>query len=260
MHSSEIVCQALDLTPSAGLGTPAEHDGHCGYCGTPIKAGEKVEPLEFRKSFIDHNMCADPMSPYACLYCVEIMDRSAFLQKLSSGIFTTSGMYPVSKKIHRAHFLNNPPAPPFTFAIQTGKSQHVVWKAPVNFSRDVFTVQVGDRSVIVRHALFMAAVSAVKNLRDRYSDWLTQQAESTGTKPKALDRNTLRAFGYTDMKTKQVGTFRLGRWITDMLDLGVVTDELIQPLKTLNWGEAWLLDTASVEDDSTLERPEALTL
>lgn len=260
MYSSELACIALGVTPDPNLGAPVEHEGCCGICGKPIREGENAEPLEFKKTFVDHYMCANPAGEYICVYCTEIMDRSIFQQKLSTGVFTRDGMYPAAKKIHRAHFLLNPPPPPFSFSIQNGKSQHVVWKAPVNLSREVFVVQLGDLSLTVRHAKLTAAVALVHRLRDTYCQWVEAIAEQKGNKPKTIDRNTLRALGYTDMKGQLVRTFTLGRWVTDMLEQEQITEEVLSPLYALNWAESWLLDTASLEDDAINAKPDPLSL
>lgn len=260
MHSGELVCLALGITPDPSLGAPAEHEGGCGICGKPIREGEKAEPLELKKTFVDHNMCANPAGEYICVYCTDIMDRSIFQQKLSTGVFTPEGMYPAAKKIHRAHFLLNPPSPPFSFAIQNGKSQHIVWKAPVNLCREVFVVQLGDLSLMVRHAKLTAAVALVHQLRDTYCQWMEDIAEQKGNKAKALDRNGLRALGYADMKGQLVRTFMPGRWIKDMIEQGVIAEETLAPLFTLNWAESWLLDTASLEDDAVSIKPDRLSL
>lgn len=260
MYSSELVCRALGITPSSSIGHPAEGEGCCGYCGKPVKPGDVVETLEFKKTFIDQNMCADPVSEYACVYCTEVMDHSVFLQKLSTGVFTEEGMYPASKKINRAYFLLNPPAPPFSFAIQNGKSQHVVWKAPVNLSRDVFVVQLGDLSLTVRHAKLMAAVKVVHELRDIYCKWMLDSATEKGKAPKKIDRNSLRALGYIDMKGQVVRTFSVAKWITDLIAAGQSSEDDLTPIYTLNWGESWLLDTATLEDEDVLIKPETLSI
>lgn len=260
MYSSELVCLALGFTPSPTLGQHAEHDGCCGICGKPVHEGEKAEPLEFKSSFVDHNLCVNPAGEYACVYCTEIMDRSVFQQKLSTGVFTRDGMYPAAKKIHRAHFLLNPPPPPFSFAIQNGKSQHIVWKAPVNLSREVFVVQLGGLSLTVRHAKLIAAVALVHQLRDTYCQWEAAIAEQKGNKPKAIDRNALRALGYTDMKGQVVRTFMPARWLTDMIEQGQIEETTLAPFYALNWAESWLLDTASLEDDAVAIKPEPLSL
>jgi CRISPR type IV-associated protein Csf1 len=260
MGSSELVCRSMNIEPNLSETVKAEFDAFCGYCGVELKEGDAVHLLKFKKSFIDQNLCADGSSKYACPHCNEIMNRSKFLlPKLSTGIFTEQGAYPVGKNTNRAYFLKNPPKPPFLFSVNIGQSQHIVWKAPVNLSNEVFFVQLSNHVISINHKKLMGTVKHLHKLRDIHSQALLDDWALNNKKPQQIDRDKLNPFYFLGMKGDVVGTYTLCSWLKDLVESELIEESELAEFKQLNWGEAWLLNAACIENEESNVKPETFT-
>jgi len=254
--SSELACISTNTKP---IGTrKATANGHCGVCGGAIRAGDLVDDMVFGASFSNHNELADEMADDKCGYCAAILSNTKFILNFSTCVYTKKEAFPFGKKINRAWFLINPPTPPFAITVQATKSQHVVWRAPVSLSKEVFYVQLGDNTLKIRHKFLMNAINTTTLLRDAYEKQLEDIAFKTKKKAKKTDRNKLRPLNYGEMKGQMLKLGQLQYWVKKLIKEGYVTEKDIASLKALNWGEAWALDTASTEGNAAPEKPDTL--
>lgn len=259
--TSELVVNTFDLPLVHNA--VAEHDCHCAMCGSQIKAGESVADNTFPSSFNDHRYLASPASKFRCGYCEAVLNEKKFQVNYSTAVFSKKGAFPISKKTARACVLLNPPQPPFAMSVQVSKSQHVVWKAPLNLSNDIYFIQVGELTVKINQSTLMNAYACLQELRSSYLNTPLEIVERYKLKAIKEAKNKpeeLKPFGYANMKAQGTGMLALSWWIESLLKEGVYSPEQVKPIKTLSWGEAWALDCISTVKPSSIELPEKLTL
>jgi len=63
-----------------------------------------------------------------------------------------------------SYALLNLPEPPFVIAYSTGKNQHMAWRSPVNYSKELFYVRLGLRDVKIRYKYLKRAILACQNV------------------------------------------------------------------------------------------------
>ncbi|MBE0470233.1 MAG: hypothetical protein IBX55_12095 [Methyloprofundus sp.] len=119
-------------------------DTFCAYSGTPINQGALVVKSEFGKNFTNQWDVAGYRLPFTCLASAFAITVDS-LRASTFGFLVTPTLFSKKTKVQEfADTILNPPADePFSIAIGNAKNQHILWRAPVNFSDRVFTVQVG---------------------------------------------------------------------------------------------------------------------
>lgn len=225
----------------------ATEDSSCGVCGVPIAAGEIVESLELPKTFTNQRDLADINAPYRCQGCASVMADQRFQKKLSAHIFCKDGLFPANKKIHRGYWLMNPPPPPYLFVLGVTKSQHVVWRAPVNVSDKIILIQHGDDVLRLRKQVLHDAVSATLTLREMAE----KQMEKDSKKAKTPLR--LMPFTYSDLKGQRVFQSEPQRWLIALMEKDSDAKQIANPLFSLTAQECWALDFCLTDG---LEKPE----
>lgn len=160
LSPSRIAIEALQI-PIDGI--HAKEDGACAYCGTVINAGDLCVKTDISKGFLDGRSMARGSSKVTCPHCAQTL-KSTFLMSHGHGMFSAEGKQPFQKWKDVAHALNNPPKPPFIAVYATAKQQHIVWRAPINLSRDVFYVRVGLRNLRIRRVMLEAIKEACRVL------------------------------------------------------------------------------------------------
>lgn len=157
LSSSVIVARAWGKTPD---GVPAPHAGRCAFCGLEIAEGDPYVPFEAGSYFMDDLTLAARGSGMTCGHCVHLLSAQG-LRDSGHGIFSeTDGALPFRKWADIARALREPPRPPFVAVYATANNQHMAWRAPINFSRDLFYVRVGLRDLKIRRPVLLAAVDA----------------------------------------------------------------------------------------------------
>lgn len=152
--SSMIVSKARGFEPD---GIPSKKEGHCAFCGTEIRAGDLQVPFAVSGGFMDDLSLASKGSDMTCGWCVHSISAEG-LRATGYGVFSLKdGVMPFRKWADVSAALLSPPEGPFVMTFATANNQHVAWRAPVNYSRDMFYVRVGLRDLkIRRHKLFEA--------------------------------------------------------------------------------------------------------
>lgn len=146
----------------------------CPLCGHAFRPGEKghTNPSNGSVTFNDapsmKGGCTDPV----CDACIIIWGKR-FLLNLSKTIATLQGMWSVASNNDRAHFLLNPPEPPFVFVVGLAKQQHLFWRTPVATSRDVFPIRVGPHAGFVRRKTIESAWRLTPDLLQLVADYET---------------------------------------------------------------------------------------
>ena len=164
LTSSMLITKALGLEP---VGVKAKEAGHCAYCGTEIAIGDLCNPFKPSPSFMDRAQLAAPNSLVSCGHCPQVITTDA-LFKTSAGVFTEKGMFPFGKWADIGRALENPPDEPFVMCYATAQSQHMGWRAPVNFSKDLYYVRVGLRNLRIRRHVLLEAKEVAMRIAQVY--------------------------------------------------------------------------------------------
>ena len=246
LSPSNIVCQALNIDPDGA--THSKIESRCGMCGGDIVKGDPVSPLRFPSSFTMYRQLFDNSAPYRCGYCQVLYEGKPFLLDLATGIYCAEGYFPIAKKVNRGWAFTDPPAVPFVMSIQVNRSQHMLWRSPVCYSRELMTFQRGEERLTVRRSALAVAAATGKRIQ---STWLNQQPESRKTADKKLPP----PLGFSDLKgaAREIGEIQ--RWVHKLHDDCLIPDDDIAPLRHLNLAEAWALDSMLGE----IEKPEPIT-
>ena len=163
------------LSPSAiavqAMGYPlpdlpvAQEDGVCGLCGIPIRKG--LTPVrEFVPSpeFGAHKHLNPTRSGWICAPCAVVTSgASGFTTRFTRALFTPSKAYRLSSADDVAWMLMQA-EPPFVAIFNTRSSAHMVWHAPVSYSRHEFGIVLGSISASIRPDAVLAAHAALSRL------------------------------------------------------------------------------------------------
>lgn len=160
IKSSQVMCRALGLQPA---GVAATESGVCALCGAGISVGDISAPLKLGPAFMDDLELACRGSKLVCGWCVPFLAVEG-LRATGYGVFSMDGYKPFRKWADIAGSLTNPPEPPFVIVHATANNQHMAWRAPVNWSRDMFYARIGLRDLKIRRDYLMGAVGACERL------------------------------------------------------------------------------------------------
>lgn len=153
--SSMIVTQARGLEPD---GIPATKNGHCAFCGVEINVGNPYVPFSVSGGFTDGLSLACKGSDMTCGWCVHSISADG-LRNTGYGVFSLNeGVRPFLKWTDIRTSLLNPPEGIFVMTYATANNQHMAWRAPVNYSRDLFYVRVGLRDLKIRRRKLIEAI------------------------------------------------------------------------------------------------------
>lgn len=161
VYASELACKA------AGRSPVGEHQateiGRCAMCARPHEQGESVAAFNPLTSFTDWASLKAPASTSICRWCKSVWDRS-FTQTWLKTVVTPEGIFPAARNDHLAYWMLNPPQGPWLFLQGDQKIQHVVWRAPVNYSPDFYFVRAGESLLSIRRQHLRDGVEAVRAL------------------------------------------------------------------------------------------------
>ncbi|RQZ31660.1 hypothetical protein DIE14_01745 [Burkholderia sp. Bp9017] len=132
-------------------------------CGHIYLAGEPVMPFEPDASFTDYGALRSGASRVICGWCAATWNLD-FTQRYTKSVICDEGVFPAASNEHIAYWLLNPPEGQWLFLQSDQKRQHVVWRTPVNVSREVFTVRYGEVLLTVRRKFLEEGTAAARRL------------------------------------------------------------------------------------------------
>lgn len=156
LTSSVIVARALQLIPE---GERSQETATCAFCGLHIAPGDTRAPFSVGPSFTDDASLAARGSKWICGHCAALTTQDG-LRQSGHGVFAGDGVRPFRKWTDISAALINPPQGPFVMVHATRNNQHMAWRAPVNFSRDLYYVRVGLSDLRIRRPVLQPAVQA----------------------------------------------------------------------------------------------------
>jgi CRISPR type IV-associated protein Csf1 len=160
---TQLIIRSLGMQPE---GTErAEVAGRCVMCGGDYSAGELVEPFSPKDSFTEYSDLQNPSGTHICGACKATW-RKEFMQNYTKSVVCEGGLYPFFSNDAVGYWILNPPPPPYLMFISTQQLGHIVWKAPVNLSRDLMLVRYNDKVLKIRRDHLLKCVTAVRLLSD----------------------------------------------------------------------------------------------
>jgi CRISPR type IV-associated protein Csf1 len=245
LSPSKLVCEALSIAPVGSMS--ARVDTQCGMCGGSILKNEPVTELKFPTSFTLHGELYDSSLSHRCGHCSAIYETGPFLLDLATGIYNRDGFHAVAKKVNRGWAFIDPPEPPFVFSIQVNRNQHMLWRTPVCYSRDLISFRLGEKVFHARRQAIVEARDISIKLKEIYIDSLPEKEKKSGAKVQS-------PLGFSDLKASKIKSGGLLRWANELIEKGLAAEEDYAPLYALNHAEAWALDFVLSE----IEAPEAI--
>ena len=233
LTSSMIVAEARGLEPD---GIPSEREGNCAFCGSEIKVGDLFVPFSVGDAFMDDLSLADRGSDITCGCCVHHLSADG-LRNTSHGVFSKHGAKPFRKWLDVRASLLEPPEAPFVMLFATANNQHMAWRAPVNYSRELFYVRVGLRDLKVRRHKLHESI-----------DVCERAALAMGYTKKETSKTLLNPFSALSSDLKEVAHADLSRAINiqftegyEHLQTEVQYQADLKFLMGLTLGETWAL-------------------
>lgn len=160
LTSSVIVARALRLIPD---GERSSECVTCAFCGLSIVHGDARAPFSVGPSFTDDSSLAARGSKWICGHCAALTTQDG-LRQSGHGVFSDDGVRPFRKWADISAALIDPPHGPFVMVHATRNNQHMAWRAPVNFSRDLYYVRVGLSDLRIRRGVLEPAVHACSRI------------------------------------------------------------------------------------------------
>ncbi|MYM92617.1 type IV CRISPR-associated protein Csf1 [Duganella vulcania] len=234
---SKLAALAAGLQP---LGAPAQASGICALCGYAHGAGDVVSPFSPGDTFTDYTSMRGKGSKTVCGWCMATWGPD-FTQRYTKSVITRDGVFPAASNDHIAWWLLNPPKGSWVFMLSDQKRQHLIWRAPVNTSDQVYQVRFGELVLTVRRAMLEKGADAARRLA---------QAASAGRKGAALKSPFVRLS--RDIDTPAHGALRHELYEMATRDSQVADD--IAVMHSLTPGELWGL--TAVLYAATPSRPE----
>tara|TARA_R110001583_G_scaffold52147_16_gene162264 strand:+ start:430 stop:1200 length:771 start_codon:yes stop_codon:yes gene_type:complete len=247
IYPSDLICEGAGISNSLPEGVKAEVDGRCGVCGKPYLAGDDVDPMIIGKTFTVEYALDDPLAPYRCLSCAGIMDEGKFIFKWGNALVTKDAVYPCLKRIHRGYWFLNPPEPPFAFYLQVSRSQHVAWRSPVNYSREVIFFRLGEEVLKIR----VSAINAGKLATEALIEEHKRQFALKTIKWKPMRT----ALSFADMKGERINQSEFYPWVESLVEISPDMKVHVDILLGLTNSEAYALDFVMT---AGLEKPEPM--
>lgn len=158
---SQIAVQAAGRAHNGNL--QAKVKGYCTMCGYAHAEGDPVTPFEPKDSFTDYAALRHRASQFLCGWCAATLNGD-FTQKALKSVMCDEGVFPAASNPNIAYWIFNPPKGKWIWVMGDQKQQHIVWRATVNTSQDVFQVMLGENNMTVRRPKALQAFDAAKRL------------------------------------------------------------------------------------------------
>jgi len=159
---SKVAIQAAGRSPVAVQ--QAKGHGICAMCGYPHAAGDAVVPFKpGDDSFTDYAALKGPNSDLICGWCAAAWNID-FTQRALKSVMCADGVFSAASNADIAYWLHNPPTGAWLWIMGDQQRQHIVWRATVNVSTEVFQVRQGENNMTIRRKRVFEALDAAKRL------------------------------------------------------------------------------------------------
>ena len=220
---TRLFIEASGRKPSGS--TKATGPGICAMCGSAHRAGDMVAKFKPGSTFTDIVDLRGNGSNLICGYC-DAAWCSNVLMNYAKCVVCTEGVFPAASNSDIAWWLLNPPKGPWTFVQSNQQQQHLHWRAPVNYSDQVFFLRYGELVLSVRPAVLAKGAEAAARLA---------AVASEGRKGDPLKS----PFAMLDRELKQMGHGVIRGDLTKMAAERAAVADDIAIINTMTAGEVW---------------------
>jgi hypothetical protein len=266
-NPSAVACSSARLDPSGSeIWHSIERDSrqqHCVLCGSKMHEGDVCEPAKsgFTKTFMNWwKGYTGDVNGVLCGHCTTMLSNSSiFLAK--NAMVTPTRSWAMNSDAQRAWcLLNLPQDEPYLMSVCNAKSQHLLWRCPVNLPSGVEASAGLDSVVFLRYGEKIGALR-MRVLRDAVA--CSNSLNRRFRKEKDIAKGMLCPIKIDrEFKDCHCGEWR--SWVDGLL---VPRDRNKEPqiypndsdltyLKTLTPAEAWALNILIKHQDAgALEEP-----
>ncbi|GGE47816.1 hypothetical protein GCM10011391_28220 [Pullulanibacillus camelliae] len=140
-----------------------ETNGNCFLCGDPMTQGIKIKKA-FSSVFTDWNQANNPQGTHICSACAfsVLTNKKARIGVRMFSLIAADKLYITNRKELR-EWLLDPPEPPFLAMCAVSQKKHLIMKAIVNYSRDIFSVQYEETPVTVDRVKFTNLLNLIEH-------------------------------------------------------------------------------------------------
>lgn len=140
-----------------------EHEGMCYLCGEQMTHGLPIKKA-FSNVYTDWNIGKHRTGTHVCEACcfALLTTKQRYGIRMYSFVANESGLQVTNRKELR-DVLIEPPNPPFVACLAVSQQKHLITKAEVNYSRDVFTVMYEEMPVIIDRQEFTKLLTLVQH-------------------------------------------------------------------------------------------------
>ena len=221
----------------------AKGPGICAMCGYPHGAGDAIVPFAPDDSFTDFAALKGPSSPVICGWCAATWNID-YTQRALKSVMCKDGVFSAASNADISYWLHNPPSGNWLWVMGDQQRQHIVWRATVNTSAEVFQIRQGETNMTIRRKRLFEACDAAKRLA---------AAASEGRKGAALKSPFARLS--RDLNEPGHGGIRYDLHAKALTNPDVSAD--VRLIQSCTPGELWAL-TAVLYASPNPERPRRL--
>lgn len=247
---SRLAIEAAGFRPT---GLPAKSAGRCQMCGHTYVAGDLIVDAELPDTFTNWGELASAGSPHICGHCAAVC-QAPWLQAWMNAVICEKGVFKFSSNADIAYWLLNPPEGPFVMTRGDQQKQHLVWRTPVNYSRDVYQVRIGEKMVTIRRAQLIEARDAAIILSERINA-SREEKPKPGRKP-ATDFTNPFTRPFREMDNVSAGRFR--QEALNLAGEDSVSAAMLDTLRGCTPGEIWALTAVLYAEPSMSPTPHEL--
>lgn len=240
--------QALEALSFADeLVETTAQDSRCALCGRDIAAGEAVgtfADLPRQTWGESYSMChQSTYAPHICAECTMARRSLALTQVWAKALITPAGIYPMMRKTELAYYLLHPPETPFVMVQATAQREHVVWKAQVTTSQDLWWICIGGQNA----AMYRPRVEQAWRAN---AEWLAKRREEAKALPTKKEQAAAMPTG--NLWRANASTYSAGRVSAE------APPDIRKLLESLRPAERWYLSriiNQSPTDDLSAPEP-----
>ena len=244
-----LACHVAKLALPPGVAS--DIDQVCALSGVEVPAGtENLVPWKPKDSFRDQFFMADRRSRYVTQETSAILTRP-FMQRYANSVISTDGWFKFASTNDVAWHLLNPPTPPFVMIFGVTQMQHLLWRAPLSLSRELFFVRLGPRLIRVRHSRVLAALNLAEACLNPVNVFAAEQGKSPIRAPfmpiiRELNTDTI---GEVNPRVIEAAAANVPEaW------------PFIEHFKSLSVGDLWALGRIWAGRSIELTQPEPITI
>lgn len=248
MYNTEFCVKVIGVEPSAPQ--KSKNGSICNRCGRTIEKGDPCALDLGKKTFTDHYDLVENTGNETCQWCFTVNSKN-IMMALGGTVVTSEGVFPFRSDANRAHFLLNPPEPPYLILVNSDKiCEHLSWKAPLNHTKRIMLAQLGSQVLEIRTDVLKEAFSKCKRLRKMFEEADPEgKVKALGASPfTTLDRKSLKEMNHAQIQS------RFLRFAKDNEE----ARSIIKYLTDLTLGEYWALSCLVKTKETEPVKPEAI--